>query len=158
LPKPNKQTIVDAIIKMIEQGKTYSVSFAVTGPKWAISETTFKRYWKIANQQHTDKQDLIKKQLLATDTAAAIDARKRAIMTADERKELLSKIAKGEMTELIPDTDPAKPALEVPLQIDAMVRIKAIAELNKMDGDYAPVKSNVVISKVGKEVEEEVYE
>ena len=32
------------------------------------------------------------------------------------------------------------------------------AELNKMDGDYAPVKSNVVISKVGKEVEEEVYE
>lgn len=158
MPSANKQIIIDAIITGIKTGKDRSILLATIGKKWQLSQRTFDRYWKTANQQHIERQDLIKKELLSTDTAAAIDARKKAIMTADERKELLSKIAKGEMTELIPDLDPAKPAVEVPLQIDAMVRIKAIAELNKMDGDYAPVKSNVVISKVGKEVEEEVYE
>ena len=139
MPKPNKQIIIDAIIKEIEKGITYKKALGVVGGKWGIPPTTFDRYWKIANEQHTAKQDVIKKELTAIDTAAAINARKRAIMTADERKEYLTKILNGEITVKVPIVIAGK-IMEYNLQSNHNDRIKALSELNKMEGDYAPTK------------------
>lgn len=155
--KPDKQILIDAIIKGIEQGKDRGKLLATIAKKWQISNRTFDRHWKTANEQHLVKQQAIKEKLTAIDTAAAIESRKKAIMTSDQRKELLTKIANGELKIKKPFVIAGK-IMEYPAEPDASDRLKAIAELNKMDGDYAPVKSNVVISKVGKEAEEEVYE
>lgn len=157
MPKPDKQIIIDAIIKGIEQGKDRAKLLATFGKERQLSQRTFDRHWKTAQEQHIDRQQALKERLTKVDEQAAIEARKKAIMTADERKEYLTKLVNGEIKAKRPFVIGGK-IMEYQEEPTHSDRIKAIAELNKMDGDYAPVKSNVVISKVGKEVEEEVYE
>jgi hypothetical protein len=145
MPNPTKQIVIDAIIKGIEIGKDRSKLLATIGKKWQLSQRTFDRYWKIAQQQHLAKQQTIKKELAEVDKAAAIEARKKAIMTADERKEYLTQIIKGEIE--VPYTEvkynPGIKSFETIQFVELAshtARINAIAELNKMEGDYAPTK------------------
>jgi len=143
MPKPDKQILIDAIIKGIEQGKDRGKLLATIAKKWQISNRTFDRHWKTANQQHTVKQQAIKEKLTAIDTAAAIEARKKAIMTADERKELLTKLITGEIKAKRPFVIGGK-IMEYPEEPTHRDRISAIAELNKMDGSYAPLPKQQV--------------
>lgn len=141
--KASKQVIIDAIIKEIEQGKTYTKVMAVNGRKWQMPERTFNRYWKTANIQHTTKQEAIKKELEEIDKQMAIESRKKAILSADERKEYLTKIitAKIDLKKIgnmhAPIWEKEDGTKEI---IDVQDKLKALAELNKMEGDYAPTK------------------
>ena len=139
MPKPDKQIIIDAIIKGIEQGKDRGKLLATIAKKWQISNRTFDRHWKVANIQHAERQSRIKEKLAKVDEEAAIEARKKAIMTADERKEVLTKIANGTLKIKRPFVIGGK-IMEYPAEPDATDRRNAIAELNKMEGDYAPSK------------------
>lgn len=139
MTKPNKQIIIDAIIKEIETGTERGKVVAKFCKKFQKSTRTIDTYWKIANVQHTAKQQAIKKELDEVDKQAAIEARKKAIMTANERKELLTKIANGQMKVKKPFVISGK-IMEYLSEPDAADRMKAISELNKMDGDYAPTK------------------
>jgi len=139
MPKPDKQIIIDAIIKGIEQGKGRGHLLGIIGDKWGISRTTFDRHWKTAQEQHIDRQQALKERLTKVDEQAAIEARKKAIMTADERKEVLTKIANGTLKIKRPFVIGGK-IMEYPAEPDATDRRNAIAELNKMEGDYAPSK------------------
>lgn len=150
MAKANKQVIIDAIIKLIEQGTGFSSALAVIGRKWNTPQTTFARYWKAASQQHTVKQQAIKKELAEVDVQAAVDARKRAIMTADERKERLTLIARGELTKKVVDLE-SDEANDEPVAISVSDMLKAMAELSKMEGDYAAVKQEVT-GKDGKDL------
>ena len=47
---------------------------------------------------------------------------------------------------------------EIEILPDHKDRLSAIAELNKMEGDYAPAKSIVTVTKVGLDAIEESYE
>lgn len=155
--KPDKQILIDAIIKGIEQGKDRGKLLATIAKKWQISNRTFDRHWKTAQEQHIDRQQALKERLTKVDEQAAIEARKKAIMTADERKEYLTKLVNGEIKAKRPFVIGGK-IMEYPEEPTHSDRIKAIAELNKMDGDYAPVKSTVTLTKVGKDAIEEIYE
>lgn len=139
MAKPTKQVVIDEIVAEIEQGRERGNLLATIGKKWQLSQRTFDRYWKTANQQHTERQQALKKELEALDTQMALEARKKAILTAEERKEILTKIAKGEIP------------LNKPMVVDGQIELvevvpdwsdrrAAIAELNKMDGEYAPTK------------------
>jgi hypothetical protein len=143
--KPSKQIIIDEIISQIEQGKTKVKILAKFGGKWRIASRTYDRYWKNAQEQHNAKQEAIKKELEEIDKQAAIEARKKAIMTAEERKEYLTRIINGEIE--VPYTEVKYNAglkmfetFEFMELASHTARINAIAELNKMEGDYAPTK------------------
>lgn len=145
ITKSNRQVIVDYIVSFLKKGETRGTILTKTVKKWQMSDRAFDRLLKIAKEHHSAEQEELKKELAEVDKAAAIDARKKAILTADERKELLSKIAKGEIE--IPKSE-IKWNYELK-QFEAIglvelashsARISAIAELNKMDGDYAPTK------------------
>jgi len=139
MPKSNKQVIIDAIIKQLENGKERGNILATVGKKWQLSTRTFDRLLKIAQQQHTIKQQAIKDAIAKDTTIKELESRKQAIMTAIERKEKLTKIANGEQMafqQLLGNGKIAK-GLMVPTLTEQM---KAIAELNKMEGDYAPTK------------------
>jgi len=137
--KANKQAIIDVIIKGIEQGKATEKICAAVCSKFQFSERTFYNHLKKAQEQHLVKQQAIKEKLTAIDTAAAIEARKKAIMTADERKELLTKLITGEIKAKRPFVIGGK-IMEYPEEPTHRDRISAIAELNKMDGSYTPIK------------------
>lgn len=159
-PKENRQKIIDFVVSCLENGEQRNVILSKCVKKWQKNESwtrTFDRILKISHAEHKSKQDKIKEAIAEVDKQAAIEARKKAIMTADQRKELLTKIANGELKIKKPFVIAGK-IMEYPAEPDHTDRRNAIAELNKMGGDYAPVKSTVTLTKVGKDAIEEIYE
>ena len=142
MPKPSKQIHIDFIISCLKNGEQRGNILVKVGKKWGTSKSAFDRYLKIAKEQYSITQGLIKKELLEIDKAAAIEARKKAIMTADERKELLTKFINGEIKAKIPFVIAGK-IMEYPSEPSHSDRLKAIAELNKMEGDYQPNKLEI---------------
>ena len=137
--KANKLTIIDAIILLLRKGKGYSEVLDLIGRKWSVPGTSFKRYWKIANIQHTEHQDVIKAAKQELDIQSALNERKSQIADVLERKEILTQISRGQI--------PLRKAIVVNSALeyydvvpDWMDRRAAIAELNKMEGDYAATK------------------
>lgn len=145
MAKPNKQIIIDFIIDHLEKGIDRGPILVKVGKKWGTSKSAFDRLLKIAKQQHIDKQGKLKEELAKVELEAAKEARKKAIMNVDERKEYLSRIIKGEIE--IPKTEVKwdhKLNKFVTIKFvevaNPQARISAIAELNKMEGDYSPLK------------------
>jgi hypothetical protein len=68
------------------------------------------------------------------------------IMTSAERMEFLTKMAKGEMKVKQPFVIGGK-IMEYPSEPTFAERRAAIAELNKMDGSYAPTENKVTLMK-----------
>ncbi len=145
MKKPNKQVQIDFIISCLKNGEQRGKILVKAGKKWGTSKSSFDRLLKIAKEQYSVTQASLKAELEEVDKQAAIEARKKAIMTAEERKEYLTKIILGEVkipkTEIRYDSKTAKfetiDLLELP---NHQSRINAISELNKMYGDYAPTK------------------
>jgi hypothetical protein len=142
----SKQTIVDEIIADIEKGMISRGDIVSKYcKKFQKSDRTIDTYWKIAQEQHSNKQQGIKRELAELDKEAAIEARKRAIMTSEERKEFLSKVIKAEIKTIRKkmwlDIETGK-WKALPIEEDPSIfdRIRAMSELNKMDGEYAPIK------------------
>lgn len=139
MAKPNKQIIINAIVSEIEKGQSFDTCLKLSGTKWNLTRSTFIRRWKIANQQHTEAQQLIKAAKTEVDIQNGIKEREGQIADVVERKEILSKIARGEIPLTKPMVVDGMVEL-VPVVPDWMDRKNAIAELNKMEGDYAPTK------------------
>lgn len=155
MPKPNKQIQIDFIINCLKNGEQRGNILVKAGKKWGMSKSAFDRYLKIAKDQYSITQGLLKKELAAIDTSAAIEARKKAIMTADDRKEELSKACldliqktKGEKKftffqagKIVQSHNGEIFMLPIDTQAKILDTVKGlIAELNKMEGDYAPTK------------------
>lgn len=145
--KPGKQQIVDQLILLIEKGKSYSVCLGVNRSKWKFAESTFARYWKIANQQHAERQQSLNKAKADLDFQNAVDERKKQIADINERKEILTKIIRGQMP-LKKAFVTSKGIKYVNVVPDWMDRKNAIAELNKMDGSYEAEKLDVTTTGI----------
>lgn len=140
MAKANTQIIIDYIVSCIANGEQRGNILVKAGKKWGTSKSAFDRLLKIAKDQHTVAQQLIKSKLAIIDEQAAINSRKKAIMNADERKEWLTKMINGEMKAKRPFVINGK-IMEYPEDPSHNDRLKALAELNKMDGEYAPTKT-----------------
>jgi hypothetical protein len=143
--KANKQTVIDAIIDQIKQGKATEKICAAICTKFQFTERTFYNRFKIAQEQHSSESLAIKEAIAKVGKQAAIDARIKAIMTSDERKEYLTKLILGEIKipysekKWNPGTKKFQTLNFVELPGHA-ARVSAIAELNRMEGDYQPTK------------------
>jgi hypothetical protein len=133
--------VVEEIILHIEKGLTYNKTMRKIVSKYQFTDRTFCRHWKNAFEIHTQRQS--ERKALLTETE--VETRKYHIISAAERKEYLTKVILGEMEitlkrpfwnpeqkkmQMIPVTNPA----------DERTRLSAIAELNRMEGSYAPTK------------------
>ena len=145
MPKPSKQIIIDAIIKEIEKGTGRGEVVARYCKKFQKSARTIDTYWKTANEQQKERQEKASKAADRAYITAKEKAAVEAVMSKQERMEYLTKIAKGEF-----ENETKKPAWNNHKKVFEIVTvrekpqdhtvIKAIAELNKMEGDYAPAK------------------
>ncbi len=152
MAKADKQIIIDAIIKGIEEEYDRAKLLTKIGKKWQISQRTFDRHWKIANNQYKELQDKAKE---ASDKAyieASVEAAKGAIMSKAERQSILAQIARGELS-VKKSIAIGGIGIEVVNVYPDFSDIKsAVAELNKMEGDYAPTKTALTDSE-GKDKE-----
>lgn len=143
--KPSEQTQVNFIADCLRKGEQRKVILGKFGKKWVnVSRTTFDRRLRQAETHVAGEQARIKEQA-EQEVAKEADALKSKILTSFERQAILSEMAKGELeTEVLLVTkDGIKKAKAKPTHAE---RRAAIAELNKMGGDYASEKMEHKVS------------
>ena len=139
--KPKKEQTVNEMLLEIEMGTSYTECLKINGGLWGLPPTTFDRYWGEASKRYKARLDAIEEATTKVAISMEIKALKKAILSKHERQELLSKLATGEIRswrEVVTESGVIK--LEYYSAAEAK---QNIAELNKMDGDYAPVKKDI---------------
>ena len=139
--KPKKEQTVNEMLLEIEMGTSYTECLKINGGLWGLPPTTFDRYWGEASKRYKARLDAIEEATTKVAVSMEVKALKKAILSKHERQELLSKLATGEIRswrEVVTESGVIK--LEYYSAAEAK---QNIAELNKMDGDYAPVKKDI---------------
>lgn len=149
------QERVDFVKSYVAKGNKRKEVLAKFVKKWQTSDRTFDRVWKEARKQHKELQQVAKQAADRVYIASAENAAKEAIMSKIERQQILTQIARGEI-KLIKPIVIDKEIEEFEIVPDWMDRKAAIAELNKMDGDYAPIR-NEHTGKNGEPIETKNY-
>jgi hypothetical protein len=140
--RPSKEHLITEILSEIERGITYTDCASLFDLNLALPLSTFKIYWREASTRHADHQRATQIEKQALNLDAAKERLKKAILNKDERMELLTKIATGDITMV------KEVATRVGIELlnvtpDFAERRAAIAELNKMDGEYAPQRKEL---------------
>ena len=136
------QVQVDYIKTLLRRGDTRSIIMGKFGAKWRKpSKNTFDRRMSMARDQLAKENKNVQKKA-EEKVSEKVNGLELEILTVLERKSILAQIAKGG----IPLTKPMVCNGEI-VQADVIPtytdRMNAIAELNKMDGDYAPTKTDL---------------
>lgn len=127
MSKISKQKAIELILVELDKGSTFSSCLALNGTKWHLSERTFKRYWKEANQIYSERQQAILTEVNEQRVELEKERVKKAILTKEQRMEIATEIAIGEESS---NGD----------------KIKALDYLSKIEGDYAAIKQDLNIN------------
>ena len=140
--KPKKEQTVNEMLLEIEMGVSYSECLRINDGLWGLPSSTFDRYWAEASKRFKARLDAIEEATTKVAVSMEIKALKKAILSKHERQEILTQIAKGEipLVKHIVCDGVIQEVDVVPAWAD---RRAAIAELNKMEGDYAPIKKDI---------------
>jgi hypothetical protein len=139
---PNKEIVIKEILQEMDFGTERAVCLSQVVEKWRVSSRTFDRYWseahsrfKAANEKDEKVFDDVRVQMKA-------EALKAKILGKIERMEILSSIADGSLTfqKEVPSKFGPQVITATP---DYSDRRAALAELNKMDGEYAPIRKDI---------------
>lgn len=154
---PKHIEFINLIAKGETQSNAYKLSVGKKGVSKQVSEVKgsqlAKKYAVLINEE----RERLRKVVEAANDSKVSEIAQMNIMGKAERMELLTKMAKGQLKIKTPVVIAGK-IMEYPAEPTASDRRAAIAELNKMSGDYAPAKSVVAIAKLGIDAIEESYE
>lgn len=141
-PKVNIENAINEILSDLDFGIERADCLSKFVEKWQVSTRTFDRYWSEALSRfaalNLRAQNVLEQEYIN----GKKEALKKAILTKHERMEILTQIAKGEipLVKHIVCDGVIQEVDVVPAWAD---RKAAIAELNKMDGEYAPIKKDI---------------
>jgi hypothetical protein len=143
--KVTKEIIIDYIIQELKLGKERAEMMSKVVDKWQINPRTFDRYLRTAKERHLKAQQAKKSKIASNDTIKAISEEIDQLMTVAERQSILASIARGELKIKKPfvvsrGATQGAEIIDHECLPDYADRKGAIAELNKMRGDYAPTK------------------
>lgn len=129
--KPNKEQYIDFIIDELSRGNVqYKEVMLAFVSKFELTEQTFVRYWKTANERHREAQQAIKKATEVQSIEGELNKLKTLQLTKLDRMKIAEGIAIGKAKRI-------EGQILVPSPSD---QLKALDYLAKIDGDYAPTK------------------
>ena len=139
---PKHIEFINLVAKGETQSNAYKLSVGKKGVSKQVSEVKgsqlAKKYAVLINEE----RERLRKVVEAANDSKVSEIAQMNIMGKAERMELLTKMAKGELKIKTPFVIAGK-IMEYPAEPTASDRRAAIAELNKMAGDYAAAKSEV---------------
>jgi len=155
--KVNKQVLIDFIISCLEKGDKRSAILAKVGEEWQekVSERTFDRALKTANEQQKERLEKARKAADAAYIENNVNAVKTVLKSKIEKQaelqneiNLIDKQINGEVEFTFVVGNKVNKShngdvFMLPVQIQNELRARKLqyyAELNKMNGDYAPTK------------------
>lgn len=129
--KPNKEQYIDFIVDELSKGNVqYKEVMLAFVSKFELTEQTFVRYWKTANERHREAQQAIKKATEVQSIEGELNKLKTLQLTKLDRMKIAEGIAMGKVKRI-------EGQILVPSPSD---QLKALDYLAKIDGDYAPAK------------------
>ena len=139
---PKKDIIIAELVADMDFGVTREQALASTHKKWQTTTRTFDRYWQLAKQIYSDEIEALRAARLDVKIAAEVEKVNSEIMDKNERMRVLTQMANGtlQVQRNVVTKDGVLTVLALPDYAD---RKAAIAELNKMDGEYAPVRKDI---------------
>ena len=155
--KVNKQVLIDFIISCLEKGDKRSTILAKVGEEWQekVSERTFDRALKTANEQQKERLEKARKAADAAYIENNVNAVKTVLKSKIEKQaelqneiNLIDKQINGEVEFTFVVGNKVNKShngdvFMLPVQVQNELRARKLqyyAELNKMNGDYAPTK------------------
>lgn len=137
--KPNREALINEMISDIDFGMDRGDVMEGFVEKWQLSTRTFDRYWQVAKKQYDDEQKAVRLERQEIKIDAEVSKVQGRIMDKIERLAVLTSIADGTLS--IQKTAVTKMGVLTYIAVpDFNDRKTAIAELNKMDGEYAPIR------------------
>lgn len=122
--KANKEQYVDFIISELENSNIlYKDVCVVFCGKFGLTENSFIKYWKIANESYKEAQQSIKEAKEVQTITNELDKLKTLNLTKIDRMRIAESIAMNEEMNATPSD-----------------QLKALDYLAKIEGDYAPTK------------------
>lgn len=129
--KPNKEKYIDFIVNELNNGNVqYKEVMLVFVSKFQLTEQTFVRYWKLANERHREAQKAIKEAKEVQTIANELDKLKTLNLTKIDRMLIAEGIAMGKAKKI-------EGQIFVPTPME---QLKALDYLSKIEADYAPTK------------------
>jgi hypothetical protein len=132
-------------IRLVANGETqsnaYKLSVGKKGVSRQVSEVKGSQLAKKYANLIAEQRDNLKKVVEEAQKDKVAEIAQMNILTSAQRMEILSNIAQGKLKVKKPFVIGGK-VLEYPSEPDHTDIKNAIAELNKMQGDYAPTKIN----------------
>jgi len=137
--RPDKEHHILRLLDDMDFGIDRAQALSSFSERCQLNTRTFDRYWQEAKKRYIAAAKIEHElmQIVKHEHLAKLEISK--IMDKFERMEILTQIARGEIPlkkPMVVDGDIEEVEI-VPAWMD---RKAAIAELNKMDGEYAPVK------------------
>lgn len=134
MPRLDKKRVIDLITAELDKGETSrAVILSKTIEKCQISERSWDRHWREARRAYTEARAAIESKKMEQTTQAELNRHKEAILSREQRLEIASKIAKGEAWR-VGNTVMAPTAGD---------RVRALDYISKIEGDYAPTKTEL---------------
>lgn len=131
----SKQKAIELILMHLNKGMVYTDSLKELCSIYQLSERSFNNYWISANDIYLSERKEIEKELFGLKKQNELDQLEKAILTKNESLILLSSIAKGEIVVNDEET-----------KIND--RIKAVIELNKLQGNYTEKSETMIKTEV----------
>ncbi len=142
-PRISKQKAISEIVKGLRRGLTRDILLANIVERCQVSDRTFDRYHEEAKEIHNKEQQEVQRLAHEQLIEAKKEELKSDIISIQKRKEYLTKVVTAE-TDLI---QVGKATVEVLTHDDGRreiitndIRIRALQELNRMDGAYTPTQ------------------
>ena len=156
----SKQIYIDFILKELNKGNVqYKDVASVFCGKFRLSERSFDKYWKIANQTHSQQRELINNAKLTTTIEEEKEAVKIGLKSKFERLLILQNevdnctkdLDNGFTEELKSDGQLLSRPITIQEKTALRNTIKNLqSEISKIEGDYAPTKSENINTNIDK--------
>lgn len=143
--KSDQHNQVEFIKDCLRKGEERKIILPKFAEIYRKSEKTFNNRLKEARKAIQSEQQRIQQEAEKGIQKDIIE-RKSKIMTSIERQEYLTRVLNGEVKTKQPFVVGGK-IMEYPAEPTLAEKLKALAELNKMQGDYAATKSEISVTE-----------
>ena len=143
--KADQENQIQFILTELRKGSERAIILQKFAKNYKSSTKTFDNRLKIAKERYSDEVKSIQERAKVLSEEAADKASLETLSVA-ERIDLLVKMAKGEIDIEQETTTKDGGIVTITVKPSHSDRRAAIAELNKMDGSYAPAETKTTIT------------
>jgi hypothetical protein len=162
----NKQIYIDFILKELSKGNVqHKDVICLFLPKFACTRQTFDKYWKIANETHSQQRETINNARLEQSIETEKEAVKIGLKSKFERLLILQKevdnctldLENGFTEELKSTGELVTRPITIQEKTALRNTIKNLqSEISKIEGDYAPTKAENTNTNLNQDVTIEI--